>query len=213
LRSVFDIRMPNQLMRRMIPMAPACCLLISAFFVVSLSSNAQTMVSAKQMREDAAGFHEFSEQVQKYVALHDSVEASLQQVKRADSPENIITHQKALADGIRNARVHAHRGEVFKHRASEAIRHAIRSVFQSAQSVPARATIRDGSPIKPRHLEANQLFPEQVPNSSVPPTLLLKLPHLPDELAYRIVGGDLVLVDVPAGLVVDSLNNVIPYTE
>ena len=37
------------------------------------------------------------------------------------------------------------------------------------------------------------------------PSILAALPQLPEELEYRLVGADLVLVDIPASLVVDVL--------
>ena len=201
---------------------PVVYLLFAAILVACASSVAQsadpsavqtagqTIVSDKQMRKDAAGFTEFSGRVQSYIQLHNSVEMRLQRVKRADSPENINAHQSELADGIGKARLHAHRGDLFTPGADKAIRNAIRSVFQSGQAIPARATIEHGAPLEERHLKVNQLFPKPVPYSSVPAFLLLKLPPLPNELAYRVVGHDLVLVDVSAGLVVDSLDGVIP---
>jgi hypothetical protein len=198
-------------MRRMLPNTmPMKFLLLAAILIPCGAWAAQTIVSNKQMREDAAGFKEFSDRVQEYVQLHNSVEADLRRVKRADSPEKINAHQQELAMGIREARPRARRGDIFKPNASEAIRHAIRSVFQSAQADPARATIQQGAPRKDSHLEVNQLFPEAVPYTTVPPTLLLKLPHLPDELAYRIVGRDLILLDVTAGLVVDFMLKAVP---
>jgi hypothetical protein len=40
----------------------------------------------------------------------------------------------------------------------------------------------------------------------MPPTVLRALPALPDELEYRFVGRDLVLIDIHANLVVDILD-------
>jgi hypothetical protein len=44
----------------------------------------------------------------------------------------------------------------------------------------------------------------------MPPTLLINLPQLPREVAYRIVGHDLVLLDTEARIVVDFIPGVIP---
>jgi hypothetical protein len=41
----------------------------------------------------------------------------------------------------------------------------------------------------------------------LPSTLLTVLPELPEELEYRLVGADLILIDIDAGLVVDILRN------
>ena len=56
----------------------------------------------------------------------------------------------------------------------------------------------------------NDVYPENIPLTTTPPTLLSKLPQLPQELAYRIVGRDLTLKDTKAGLIVDLIPNAIP---
>ena len=66
-----------------------------------------------------------------------------------------------------------------------------------------------GDPVKAVRLRVNQPYPDGVPYTTVPPTLLLRLPKLPDEVAYRIVDRDLVLLDVKANLVVDLIPEVI----
>jgi len=189
---------------------PMNSLLLAAFLIPCWAWAAQTTVSEKRMHEDAEGFRDFSNGVLKYVKLRNSVEAHLRQVKSADSPENIDLHQQELARGIRAARSHARRGDIFTSDASEAIRHAIRSVFQGAQGGAARATIQQGEPLGQRVRRVNGVYLDTAPYTTVPPTLLMKLPPLPDILAYRLVGRDLVLLDVTSGLVVDFLPQVIP---
>jgi hypothetical protein len=48
--------------------------------------------------------------------------------------------------------------------------------------------------------------------SFAPPPVLFGLPRLPEELQYRFVGRDLVLVDVEANLVVDVLPDAFPLS-
>jgi hypothetical protein len=164
----------------------------------------------KPSAEDTAGFKDFSDRVQQYLQLHRAAESSLPALKTTDLPELIAAHQQALARIIREKRPHAKRGELFSHGAGEAFRHAIRSVFQGPKSKNAQATIRQGEPLKEVHVEVNEVYPDKAPYTTVPPTLLLLLPKLPDELAYRIVGRDLVLMDVKANLVVDLMIEVLP---
>jgi hypothetical protein len=59
-------------------------------------------------------------------------------------------------------------------------------------------------------LHVNEVYPESMPLTTTPPTLLSKLPELPPDLAYRIVGHDLTLKDTKAGLIVDLIPNAIP---
>jgi hypothetical protein len=59
-------------------------------------------------------------------------------------------------------------------------------------------------------LRVNGIYPDPIAETTFPATLLQKLPVLPDELSYRIVGRTLVLVDKKANLVVDLLHRALP---
>jgi hypothetical protein len=164
----------------------------------------------KEQRDDAEGFKEFTGRVEEYLKLHKAVEKELPALKNKEElPEMIAAHQQALARKIREARPNAKPGDIFTHAAHEAFRHVIRSVFQNPQAA-ARATIRQRDTIKEVRLRVNGIYPDAIAETAFPPTLLQKLPVLPDELAYRIVGRDLVLVDRRANLVVDLLHEVLP---
>ncbi len=156
------------------------------------------------------GFQEFSDRVQKYVQLHKSVEATVPKLKATNEPELIVAHQKILARKIKAARAQAKRGDIFTSAAKEDFLKAMSSEFQGPQAPHAKATIKQGAPLKKVHLHVNEIYPESIPYTSVPPTMLQKIPKLPDELAYRAVSSDLVLLDVKANLVVDYLPGVIP---
>lgn len=158
----------------------------------------------------APGFQEFSDRVQKYVKLHKSVEATLPKLKSTNEPELIVAHQKALARKIKAARIHAKRGEIFTPAATEAFRKAMSIEFQGPHAPHAQATMKQGAPLKEVHLRVNQIYPDSVPYTSVPPTLLQNLPKLPEEVAYRAVSQDLVLLDAKTNLVLDFIANVIP---
>jgi hypothetical protein len=56
----------------------------------------------------------------------------------------------------------------------------------------------------------NAPYPPNVPYTTLPPALLLRLPTLPDGLEYRFVGRALILRDVDAALIVDFLPNALP---
>jgi hypothetical protein len=156
------------------------------------------------------GFQEFSDRVQKYVQLHKSVEATVPKLKATNEPELIAAHQKILARKIKAARAHAKRGDIFTPAAREDFVKAMSSEFQGPQAPHAKATIKQGAPLNKIHLHVNEIYPETTPYTSVPPTMLQKLPKLPEEVAYRAVSSDLVLLDVKANLVVDYLRGVIP---
>ena len=189
----------------------ASFLLMAVLLAVGGTLARQGAVSDKSQKEDAAGFQAFMDRVQDYVKLHKSIEETLPLLKaKEELPEMITAHQQALARKIRQARPLSKRYDIFTKVSHEAFRHAIRSVFQGPTAPNVRATVQQGAPLKEIHLKVNELYPDGIPHTTVPPTLLQKLPKLPDELEYRIVGRDLLLFDVRANLVVDLLHEVLP---
>ena len=192
-------------------LGPAACLLVAVFLAAGGVLGGQSAASDKEQKEDAASFKEFMDRVQEYVKLHKTVESHLPSLKsKEELPELIAAHQQALARKIREARPHAKPDDIFTRGTRAAFRHAVRRVFQGPQAANARATIKQGEPLKEIHLRVNQVYPDAVPYTTVPPSLLLKLPQLPDEVAYRIVGRDLMLLDVKADMVVDLMPEILP---
>ena len=82
-----------------------------------------------------------------------------------------------------------------------------------------RASIKEGNPKNERApgevqptIAVNAIYPTNAPLSTVPPSLLLRLPKLPTDLEYRFVGRTLVLRDREANMIVDFLKEAVPPT-
>ena len=168
-------------------------------------------VATKAQADDAAGFKEFTVHMQDYLTLHKEIEKKLPALKSKEAlPEMITAHQQALARKIREARPQAKAGDIFTPAARESFRHVIRSVFHDPHTATARTTKKQRDRAPQVRLKVNGTYPDAVAETTFPPTLLQDLPTLPEELAYRIVGRDLVLVDSKANLVVDLLRDALP---
>jgi hypothetical protein len=195
-------------------------LLTTALFTVWPSSTygqstpdaTQDTMSTKRNAKNASGFKEFSDHVQAYLSLRKSAESSLPALKPTALPEMITAHQQALARKIREARANAERGDIFSEDAREAFRHVVREELQGPHGHRARRTIQQGEPLKSVRLHVNEPYPDGVPFTTVPPALLLKFPKLPEQVAYRIVVRDLVLLDSEANLVLDRIPDIFPET-
>jgi hypothetical protein len=173
---------------------------------------AQAVASPPEEAKNAVGFKDFMDRVQAYVNLHKSIASSLPALKPTDQPEKIANHQQTLAQKIREGRRHARRGDIFSEEARKAFRHAVREEFGGPHGHGARTTIRQGEPLKTIRLHVNEPYPDGAPYTTLPPTLLLKFPKLPDQVAYRIVGRDLILLDAEANLVIDRIPDIFPET-
>ena len=59
-------------------------------------------------------------------------------------------------------------------------------------------------------VEREEAHADAAPFSSVPPSLLLKLPPLPEEVRYRFVGRSLILRDTEANVILDYIPDGVP---
>ena len=156
---------------------------------------------------------EFTLGVNQYVELHRSLAAPLGPEQMCSDPEELHRAAAALAAAIREARSTARLGDIFTTRAAAYFRSTIATAARGWYDVPALLDEMDeeGLPVVVE-LDVNGTFPWSAGNL-MPGRLLRVLPELPEELEYRFVGVDLVLLDVRANLVVDVLENALPAGE
>ena len=175
------------------------------FVAPGLAGQART----PRVSEEARDLKVFNDRVLEYVKMQKELEASLPTLKPTMDAAQIVEHQQSLAKRIAAARRHARQGDIFTHEVTEQFRKIIRRTFRGPEGRLARKTIRPDTPFRVIVLHVNDVYPEDIPLITTPPTLLLKLPELPPELAYRIVGHDLTLQDIKASLIVDLIPNAI----
>lgn len=184
-------------------------LLLLLSILVFVSPGFLGQAQTPRVSEEARDLKVFNDRVLEYVKMQKNLEASLSTLKPRMDAAQIVEHQHALARKIADARRDARQGDIFTHEATARFRKIIRKTFRGPEGRLARKTIQQDTPSKVIVLHVNDVYPEDIPLITTPPTLLLKLPALPPELAYRIVGHDLTLKDVKASLIVDLIPNAI----
>jgi hypothetical protein len=185
-------------------------ILLMALLVMVATLTAPRALFGSQAAPDNRGLKEFSDRIQAYEKLREKAEKSLPKLKKKSEQEAIAAQQQALVTKIRELRSTARRGDIFTPAATEAIARLIKAVFAGPDAHRVQNTIQTGEPLRGFEVQVNQRYPDGLPFTTVPPTLLRKLPSLPDEVAYRILGSALLLVDRKANLIVDFMPNAIP---
>lgn len=183
-------------------------ILMMAFAVLVGTCTALCALSS-QDASDTRGFQEFHDRVEAYEKLHKEAEKSLPKLKKKYKAEAIAVRQEALVNKIRELRSNARQGDIFTPSATEAITRTIKAVFAGPEAREVRRTIQAGEPLKGFEVQINQRYPDNMPFTTVPPTLLRKLPELPEEVAYRILGPSLLIIDRKADMIVDFIPNAI----
>jgi hypothetical protein len=150
---------------------------------------------------------DFGLRLKPYVKLRDEAKSKLPPLKETEDPATLLSRQQALGSGIRAARPDARQGDIFSRPLAECLLPLIRS---SLSSKTARETTKEGNPAHEgpgTKVAVNAPYSAEAPLSTMPPTLLVALPELPEGLEYRFIGKTLILFDADACLIVDFIPN------
>jgi len=200
--------------------------LLGSMLAAGCSSTSTETIAPPQTTEmDAETLRKFQHEIEEYVELRQSALKQIPPINPKSTPAEIEAHQKALTQAIIAYRRGAKRGDIFKPEVEAAIRRTLHREFASAQGPALLKDIKQGNPkvegnplpkdptkeVKPPVTVAvNALYPDSAPFSSVPPSLLLKLPLLPEQVRYRFIGRALILRDTEANVILDYIPDVVP---
>jgi hypothetical protein len=151
---------------------------------------------------------EFQKRIQAYLKIHNEAEGKVPNLKSTDDPQKISDREKALAQAIMTLRAGAKPGEIFAPEYQPYFIKIVKDDFATRSARDRKALVSE-LPAKMK-VDVNTVYPTTIPLATFPPALLRKLPDLPPELEYRIVGRSLLLRDVKANLIVDILRDVVP---
>lgn len=179
---------------------------VAAVCIFSLLSGAAASGATDNSRLTA----EFQQRVKQYLDLRKK--AAGQAPKPTDSPQVIASSQRDLGNKVRVMRAGAKQGEIFAPEIAQYFRRQLTAALAGQSGKKVRASLHRAEPVK-MDMQINQSYPENVPLQSMPPSVLLKLPELPDGLEYRILDRELVLRDTEANIVVDYIPEALPDTE
>ena len=153
---------------------------------------------------------QFNVSIQQYVQLHRQIERQLPPLLARSDAQEILESSNAMASALQMIRADAREGNIFTPAVASLLRSRI------AEALDARGFTAEQL-IAASIEEADEEAPLPAVNGRFPwrrgapmwPCVLNALPTLPDELQYRVVARDLVLIDVHANLVVDILRNAV----
>jgi hypothetical protein len=163
----------------------------------------------QRVSERGAMLQAFQKRVDDFVALHRKLEARLPPLSKNATPKEIDRHERALAPLIQQARAGAARGDIFGSDMAEFVRGLMRQIVDGDGGDHIRASIQDEN-VKELPVKVNERYPDEIPLTTMPPQLLKELPELPEELEYRFIARNFVILDPHAHLVVDFVPDALP---
>jgi len=176
---------------------------------------ALALVALSPAKEDPGVPKEFRVRMAEYLKARQQAIKDIPAVPAKSTPEQIHAGQIAMFQAVHAMRPNAQQGSVFTADMQEFVVKIVQSEMKGKDGQAARGTTKQGNPAmeSPQgklSVKVNAAYPEDAPLSSVPPTLLLRLPQLPKELDYRFIGRHLILRDTGANMIVDYIPNVVP---
>jgi hypothetical protein len=177
------------------------------------------LCSAASGAEDPA-LKQFQDRLDAYVKLRKEVANKVPPLKKDAKPAEIQQRELALAAAIQKARSGAQPGDILAADVKPIINRVLTGALAKGNgSRKLRESIKEGNPKHERApgevvpvIAVNAIYPTNAPLSTIPPSLLLRLPKLPTDLEYRFVGRTLVLRDRQANMIVDFLKEAVPVT-
>lgn len=174
----------------------------------SASPSAPAARDDQNVNAQGAATLEFQKRIEAYLKIHNEAETKVPNLKRTDDPKEIADREQALGQMIMTLRAGAQPGDIFAPEYQPYFVKIVKDDFKGRSARDRKALIVE-LPAKMK-VDINTLYPTTIPLATFPPALLRKLPDLPPELEYRIVGRSLILRDVKANLIVDILRDVVP---
>jgi hypothetical protein len=157
---------------------------------------------------DTQAMAEFEKQVTAYVNWRKSTAGTIgAKLVETASQTEIAAREVALGEHIRKARVTAKQGDIFNANAAKVFQRVITADYRARTAQKKRL---EQDEVPNFTITLNQTYPSQFPLATFPATLLSKLPKLPEQVEYRLVGRNLILRDIEANVIVDYVPNVIP---
>jgi hypothetical protein len=157
---------------------------------------------------------EFSEEVEEYLEIHRKARKKLPPLSEEADAVAATTYGEKLGALIREERKGAKQGDLLNPKLAAILRRILQAELARGQE--RHLVLTEGNPSGdeenngPVKVAVNAHYIPAAPLSTVPPTLLLQLPPLPEELHYRFVGRTLILRDSIANIIVDYLPNAVP---
>jgi hypothetical protein len=166
--------------------------------------------AAAQHDAQPAALAQFQTAIQHYAQLHRQIERQLPPFRAHSDAQDIFESSNAMASALQTARASAREGDIFTPGVAALLRPRVSDALAAHGFLPDEM-------VADTLEEADEGAPLPVVNGRFPwrrgaalwPCVLEALPELPDELQYRFIGRDLVLVDTHADVIVDILRNAV----
>ena len=157
---------------------------------------------------NAAAQADFQARLEKYIKLREDLANKLTPLSPTASAAELASRQESLAAALRDVRKNARQGDLIPQPVAAQIKRTVAADFRRRNPTAKRAVFEE----VPKTVQPviNKSLPDSAALATIPPLLLNELPRLPDNLQYRFIGHDIILLDGDTRLIMDFISNAVP---
>jgi hypothetical protein len=156
----------------------------------------------------AAAQADFQARLDQYIKLREDLAGKLKPLTPTASAAELAARQESLAAALRDVRKNAKQGDLIPPAVAAQIKRIVAADFRRRNPMTKRAVFEEvPTGVRP---VINKPLPDAAALATIPPLLLNELPRLPDNLQYRFVGHDIILLDGDTRLIMDYISNAVP---
>jgi hypothetical protein len=186
------------------PAVWATTLLLAA----TAAAGAQAPTHAPRANPEAVALAQLQENLRQYLKLRQDLAGKLAPPSSTSSASELAARQESLATALKQARRDAKPGDLIPPVAARQIARTIADDFRRRKPAATKAVFDEvPEALRPA---INKTVPDDAALATVPPLLLNNLPPLPDNLQYRFIRRDVVILDGDTRLIVDYIPSVLP---
>jgi hypothetical protein len=183
---------------------------LAAAVIITIGDRAPAAQSVQPAGpNEQAALKAFKDRLDEYVALHRKLEATLPKLPQEATPQQIDQNQRKLGALIQEARKGVPQGHIFNPEMTRMVKGVMTRVFGGPEGQKLRSSMMDEN-VAELPLTVNQRWPDTIPMATMPPAILKSLPTLPEQMQYRFVASQFVLLDHHAHLVADFIPAALP---
>jgi hypothetical protein len=164
--------------------------------------------ASPQANRLAAAMSEFQKNLQAYLKLREDLAKKLQPLAPTASSSELAARQDALAAALKAARKTARQGDLIPLTTAKQIGQIVADDFRKRKPAATKAVFEE-VPVGVQPA-INKTIPDAAALATMPPLLLKNLPLLPDNLQYRLLQRDVIILDGDTRIIIDYISNVLP---
>jgi predicted phosphodiesterase len=182
---------------------------LKAILVFVLSLTVAISAQAPLTKADREVVRDLEKRLNRYAKDREAILREQPKIAANATPEQIEAYKLSLQRAIQGMRVNARQGDFLTQQISQLMKEIIKRELTGYEAREIREAVLEAD-TKGVPVRVNVPYPATKELVEMSPALLLALPQLPQNLRYRFIGSNLVIMDRDNSLILDYIPSALP---